>query len=92
MLCCHTVNIIAYRWKYTIISIKNRMKCRFFLLKTEHQLYFFIQIDNTMKIIILRKINLLDSFDKCFISIQFVLCIVFAYVAGDGLYIYVYML
>ena len=36
----------------------------------------------------------LDScpFDKCFISIHFVLCIVFAYVAGGGMYIHVYIL
>ena len=36
----------------------------------------------------------LDScpFDKCFISIYFVLCIVFAYVAGGGMYIHVYIL
>ena len=31
-------------------------------------------------------------FDKCFISIHFVLCIVFAYVAGGGMYIHVYIL
>ena len=30
-------------------------------------------------------------FDKCFISIHFVLCIVFAYVAGGGMYIHVYV-
>ena len=36
----------------------------------------------------------LDScpFDKCCISIHFVLCIVFTYLAGAGMYIYVYIL
>ena len=38
--------------------------------------------------------RILDScpFDKCFISIHFALCIVFAYVAGGGMYIHVYIL
>ena len=39
----------------------------------------------------LRKVPFVAPGLKCFISIHLVLCIVFAYVAGGGMYLYVYI-